>query len=86
MDLSNLSSGNILAGILTIVTGLVSTYLLKYKGKLGQVITLGHEVVDLADQLQLVISDNKVTKEEIESLKQELSEVILAWKQLTGKA
>jgi hypothetical protein len=88
MDLTNLLSagnGTIAATILTIVTGFVGTFLIKYKNKLGLAIKFGHKVVEAADEFEDVIADNTVTPDEVMLVKQKLAEAKSAWKALTGK-
>lgn len=75
--------------IVTAVLGLVSvvagTFWFKVQGKLGQVVTTAKEFVDVAEAFQAAVSDNSVSKEEIEVVKKEFAEAKAAFKALIGK-
>jgi len=75
----------IVSAVLGLVAIVAGGFYAKIKGKLGAIISLGKEAVDLAQVAVKSLDDNKITKEEIEQIKKEAGEVKAAWKVLTGK-
>jgi hypothetical protein len=71
---------------LALVAAVAGGFLLKAKGKLAQLITLGQEIVDVVEALDAALADNNVTASEVEAIKQELLAVKEAFKLLVGKA
>ena len=78
--------------ILTIVSAILGVFALvagglwaKGKGKLNAVKNLMKESYDLVNVAVSAIDDDKITKEEVDQIKQEASEVKVAWRVLIGK-
>jgi len=74
----------------TIVLGLIATvassFWLKVKGKLAQIVKLGKEAVEAAEYFEKILADNKVEKSEVDQAKKELKDVRDAFKVLIGKS
>ena len=75
--------------IITVILGVAGTIFsgvfVKVKGKLSKIVKLGTEAIEVAKALEAALEDNKITKEEVEGLKKELSDVKEAWKDLVKK-
>ena len=75
--------------IITLVISLAATFAAGAwaiaKGKLKKVVSLGREVVDIAATLEKALSDDKITKEEVQEIKKEFADVKAAWKALITK-
>lgn len=69
-------------GVLAMVLGYKFT---TAKGKLGQLLTLGKEGMDVISAAVKALDDNTITKDEIEGIKKEALEVRAAWRVLVGK-
>lgn len=83
--LENLDWGTVISVILTGVTVFAGGFWLKAKGKLSKVVKLGMEVMEVVTKFEAALSDNKITKEEIEDLKKEAADVKAAFKDLVSK-
>lgn len=75
----------VVSAILGVVAMVAGGFWLKAKGKLNAVKNLAKEAVDLVQVAVGTLDDDKITKEEVESIKKEASEVKAAWHALIGK-
>jgi len=77
------------ATIITLVLSAVTIFFggkwLLVKGKLGQVKALGEESLDVIVAVVDALEDDKITDEEIETIKEEALEVADAWAALVSK-
>jgi hypothetical protein len=77
------------ATIITLVLSAVTIFFggkwLLVKGKLGQVKALGEESLDVIVAVVDALEDDKITDEEIETIKEEALEVADAWATLMSK-
>lgn len=78
--------------ILTIVSAVLGVFGIvaaglwaKAKGKINAVKNLAKEAVDLVQVAVGALDDDKITSEEVASIKKEATEVKAAWKALIGK-
>jgi hypothetical protein len=83
--LESLDLGTIITVVISAVTIFAGGFWLKAKGKLSKVVNLCRQALDVASTLEKALDDDKVSKEEIASLKKELAEVKMAWKALIAK-
>ena len=83
--LQNLDLGT----ILTIVLGGIATFAggfwLKGKGKLKEIANLVLEVYELLSEIERALDDDKVSKQEIEAIKQRIADVKEAFKKIITK-
>jgi hypothetical protein len=78
--------GTIISLVLGVLTVVFSGFWLKAKGKLGQIRDLVKEGVDVITTAVAALDDDKLTAEEIASIKKEALEAVAAFKRLVGKA
>ena len=83
--LENLDWGTVLTVILAAVTTFAGGFWLKAKGKLAKIVKLFFEVYDVLNKFEVALSDDKITKDEIEGIKKEAAEVKAAFKDLISK-
>ena len=75
----------VVSAIMTVLAAVAGVFWKKGKGKIAKVATLARETADLISKATAVLDDDKVTREEVASLKKELCDVKDAWKALVGK-
>lgn len=75
----------IVSAVLVVISGLFAAFWKKGKDKILKAAKLGKEVLDVVDAATTALEDDKITKEEVELIKKEASEVKVAWKALLGK-
>lgn len=76
----------IISAVLGVVAMVAGGFWMKAKGKLSAVKNLAKEAVDLVQVAVESLDDDKITPEEVASIKKEATEVKAAWKVLVGKA
>ena len=81
----NFDVGTIVSLVLGIVAAVAGGFWLKAKGKLAQVRDLIKEGADVVNVAVDAVGDDKLTPEEIESIKKEAKEVVVAFKALIGR-
>lgn len=77
--------GTIISLVLGIFTVVFGGFWLKAKGKLGQIKNLIKEGADVVMVAVDAVGDDKLTAEEIASIKKEAKEAVAAFKILIGK-
>ena len=75
----------IISSALALFGAVASGFLVKAKGKLAQLVTVGREFVDVANEVEKILLDNTITKEEVAALKVQLVEAKSAFKALITK-
>lgn len=84
--LENLDLGTVISVILTGITVFAGGFWLKAKGKISKFVKLFFEVYEVISKFESALSDDKITKDEIEALKKEAADVKAAFKDLVSKA
>ena len=77
--------GTIISLVLGVITVVFGGFWLKAKGKLGQIKNLVKEATDVITVSVGALDDDKLSAEEIASIKKEAQEVVAAFKILLGK-
>ena len=77
--------GTIISLALTVITVVAGGFWLKAKNKLSQVKDLVKEASDVIAVAVASLDDDKLSADEIESIKKEAGEVVAAFKALLGK-
>lgn len=72
----------IISAVLGLVAVVAGAFWAKAKNKLGAVIALGTEAVELAKVAVESLDDNKIEKSEVEAIKKEAQDVKAAWENL----
>ena len=83
--LQNLDLGTILTIILGGIATFAGGFWLKSKGKIKLVATLAFDVYELLTEIERALSDDKVSKEEIEAIKSRITDIKIAFKALISK-
>ena len=83
--MENLDVSSIIAIVLGAITTFAGGFWLKAKKKLGKVVRLGVESIEVIAKFEEAIADNNISKEEIESLKKEANDVKVAFNDLISK-
>lgn len=83
--MENLDLGTIISIAFAGLTTLFGGVWLKTKGKIKQVLSLVKEIYEAAEKLENALSDDKLTKKEIEEIKKEFTDVKDEFKALIGK-
>ena len=78
--------GTIISLVLGVITVIFGGFWLKAKGKLGQIKNLVKEATDVITVSVGALDDDKLSAEEIASIKKEAAEVVVAFKILLGKS
>lgn len=76
----------IISAVLGVVAIAAAAWWAKAKNKLNDVKVLAKEAVDLVQVAVGALDDDKITKDEVESIKKEAQDVKSAWRSLIGKS
>lgn len=83
--LSSMDLGTVLTVLLAGITTFIGVFWKKAKVKIGQLVSLGKELYQAGDVFEKALQDDKITKDEIESIKKEFQDVKDKFKALINK-
>lgn len=81
----NLDWTVVVSSILGLISVVFGAFWAKVQGKLGKVVVLGKEFVDVVEVFEEAMKDDSLTKEEVEAIKKEFEEAKAAFKSLIEK-
>lgn len=83
--LANLDGANIITIILGAIATFGGAFWIKSKGKLKDIAALAFDVFELLSEVERALTDDKISKEEIENIKIRIADVKAAFKKLVNK-
>lgn len=83
--MENLDFGTILTLVLAALSTFFGVFWGKVKGKLGQIVSLVKEIYEAAEVMEKALEDNKITSDELKSIKSNFNDVKVKFKELVGK-